>query len=196
MLTRLERFEHSLGPQLTLDGIDREVDATLNRLALSRAIVESATELRTVLLDVWRDFHGHIWGCNASLPVIDAGREWEWCRDILDAAYGKPDGWRTALDLASTGIQAGLYGVAVRFVRKSAEQYLDRLIQTGVKVLWQSLSCVEQQAMIKEYLQKYGSYLPPSLAQASFTELWVHFPRMLTEHPRLLQRMSRFGREA
>ncbi len=196
MSTRLERFEHSLGPQLTLDGIEREVDATLNRLALPRPIVSSATELRSVLLEVWRDFHGHIWGCGASLPAIDAGREWEWCCEILDAAYRKPASWQTALDLARTGIQGGLYGVAVKFLQKAAEQYLDQLIQTSVKILWQGLSCAEQRAMIEEYLQKYRSLLPPSLAQAGFAELWVHFPRILTEHPRMLQRMSRFGREA
>ena len=195
MLTRLERFEYSLGPQLATDGIDREVDATLNRLVLPRATVGSATELRAVLLDVWRDFHGHVWGCGASLPAIDAGREWEFCRDILDDAFGEPAGWKTALDLACTGIHGGMYGVAVKFVRKAAEQYLDRLIDTSVKILWHSLSCAEQFTMMDEYLQKYGSLLPPSLAQGGVAEMWVHFPRILKEHPRLLQRMSRFGRE-
>jgi len=195
MLTPLERFLTSISPARTWDGVGREVDATLNHLVLPHATVGSATELRSILTQVWREFHGRVWGLGAALPVINPDIEWDWCRRILDAVYGAPDGWRTALDLAGTGVRNGLRGVVGAFVEKACEQYLTQLIATGVQQLWPRQPYEARVAMITEYLAKYGQLLPPSLSHGSITDLIVDFPRVLKEHPRMMQRLSRLGRQ-
>jgi len=194
MRTPLERFLFSLSPEHTWDGVGREVDETLNSLNLASATVRSATELRAIVVQAWRDFHGRVWGC--SLTALDGtdDREWGWCREVLDAVYSTPDGWRTAMDLARTGIRHGTRGVLREFLEKAAERYLSQLIAIGVNQLWSQEPYEGRVAMMTEYLAKYGRLLPPSLSQGSIVDLMVDFPRVLTEHPRMLQRLRRLGR--
>ncbi len=194
MASRLEQLLDSIAPYRTLDGVGRKIDDVLNTLVLPAATINSATELRALLVEAWRHVHGRVWGLHGALPEIDSSHEWAWCQRVLNAVYGGQEGWRSALELARTGVDGGLYGVVKAFLQKAAEQYLGKIIEAGIDSLWRQLSFEEQVAVTREYMSEYGSLLPASVADRSSVDLVLGFPRLLREHPRILQRASRIGR--
>ena len=194
MASRLEQLLDSIAPYRTLDGVGRKIDDVLNTLVLPAVTIDDATELRALFVEAWRHLHGRLWGLGEALPEIAPDYEWALCQRILNAVYGGKEGWRSALELARTGVDGGLYGAVKAFLQKAAEQYLGKIIEAGIDSLWRQLSFEEQIAVTREYMSEYGSLLPASVADRSSVDLVLGFPRLLREHPRILQRASRIGR--
>jgi hypothetical protein len=192
MPSQLETFLSSLSPVRTWDEVDQQVARVRSALALP-ATIASATELRAVLTQAWREFHGRVWGLGTAVPSLNARLEWDFATRILDEVFGKPNGWQTALDLARTGVDGGLPGVVVAFLDEAAEQYMSHLIEASIHQFWHLRPVDEQLEMVAQYRSLYGQYLPESLRDGSPFDLLLIFPRVLTEHPRMLRRLRRLG---
>jgi len=57
-----------------------------------------------------------------------------------------------------------------------------------------ALSVEEQLAASTEYLQKYGHLLPSELTEGSAARIRANLPKVLEEHPHLIQRLRQVGR--
>ena len=193
MSTNLKQFLASISPLKTLDDVDQKIDEVLGAFPFRAARVESATEFREVLVQAWRHFYGRLWGLDQPLPEINPELEWDWCQRLLNAMYGGHQGWRTALELTSSGVESGLYGVVKDFCYQAAKEYLDSGIGHGIHGLWDRLSYDERVTMVDEYLGEYGHLLPEEVKSRSRTDWILDFPEILREHPRMLQRAGRIG---
>ncbi len=56
---------------------------------------------------------------------------------------------------------------------------------------WDELGLDKQQAATTEYLEKYGHLFPSELREGSAARIRANFPKVLEEHPRMIQRMRR-----
>jgi hypothetical protein len=126
---------------------------------------------------------------------IPDGTEYYWsrCSGILNNAFG-PSGFKTAFEMVRTGKNGGLYQILKIIAEHMAENYAQNEISARIYTYWESLTVDEKLAATDEYLHNYGHLLPAEFTDGSAARLKVHFPEVLKEHPKTIQRMRRVGR--
>lgn len=122
-------------------------------------------------------------------PSFDWGR----CCQIFARAYGS-SGEKVAYEMARTGNEGGLYAVLKKFAYTMAEQYIGDEVSAMVSFYWENLSIDERFSACDEYLDKYGHLLPSEISEDRAVRVRANLPKVLREHPRLMQRLSRVGR--
>ena len=119
--------------------------------------------------------------------------DWGRCTQILMRAYGS-NGEKAAFEMARTGNDGGLYAVLKKMANSMAEQYIENEVSAKVSFYWNGLTVDEMLKAADEYLSKYGHLLPSELTEGSAGRIRANMPKVLQEHPRLLQRLGRIGR--
>jgi len=194
MPSKLELLLDSIDPRRTLDGVARYVDEAVNSFPFGSIQVESGTELRDEMVRFWRHLQPRMLGLGTN-PLPECGPfEWEHCKRTLNAVYSNKTGWRTALDIARSGVEGGLTGVCRRFAERMMTEYVEQLIDAGVQSFWHGLSADERIAAAKEYVATYADVLPAAFVNKHPAELQELLPSILRQHPRMLQRFHRIGR--
>ena len=126
-------------------------------------------------------------------PVGTEEFSWLRCAQILRAIYGR-NGEKTAFEMARTGNEGGLCAVLRAVAMHMAEDYSRAEISAKIATYWDRLTVAEQLDAVDEYIGKYGHLLPPELTEGSAARIRANFPKVLEEHPHLLQRLRRVGR--
>jgi hypothetical protein len=190
MPTRLERLLETIDPARTLDEVSNRVDHAFNTFSSTEAVITNWDDFEAILARFFCHVENVILRIDRS---VDPGMDWGRSSQLLREEYG-PSGDKAAFEMARTGAEGGLYAVLKTIARRMAEQYAGREISARISHFWNELSVDEQLAATTEYLEKYGHLLPSELTEGSAVRIRANFPRVLEEHPRILQRMRRVGR--
>ena len=128
-----------------------------------------------------------------NMPSTDIEFAWGLYAKVLQKAYGG-NGEKAAFEMARTGVSGGLLAVLRKFAQLQASQYAENEIKGRISKFWEGLSLDQKTCATDEYLAAFGQLLPSELTEGSAGRLRANFPRVLAEHPRLLQRLGEVGR--
>jgi len=193
METRLNRLLESIDPGVTLDQVSARIDEALNSFNMESGIIQKWDEFKRVLTR----FHWHVQKAILRTRLSrtpDPEIEWGRCCGILLKEYGL-NGEKAAFELARTGAEGGLYRVLKSVARRMIDEYAGNEISAKICHFWHGLSVDEQLAATEEYLEKYGHLLPPELTEGSAARIKAHFVKVLEEHPHIIMRLRRLGRQ-
>jgi len=118
--------------------------------------------------------------------------DWHGAQRMLMKEYGR-SGEKAAFEMARTGNDGGLYAVMRAIGRGMAEEAAEAEIAARIQDFLDRLSPDEQIAVAREYISKFGRLLPSELTEGSAARVVANFPKVLQEHPRLMQRTRRVG---
>ncbi|MCO6438538.1 MAG: hypothetical protein J5J06_15715 [Phycisphaerae bacterium] len=176
----------------TLDEVDRRVDAAMNSFSYPAGRITDVGEFRRCVTDFLGHVEARVW--RLPEPVAASfGFNWGRCLPLLLKEYG-PNGEKAAFEMARTGTEGGVYRVLKDLARRLAGQYAENEVAARIAHYWNGLSTKEKLAAPDEYLERFGHLLPSELTEGSAGRLRADFPRVLGEHPALMQRLSRIGR--
>ena len=192
MSTKLDRFLMSIDPDITVKETSARADRAVNSFRARSAVIRSWEDFRTTMVR----FCSHVEKIVLRLPVDrppDLNMHWGMCNRLLKKEYG-PSWDKAAFEMVRTGSQGGLYAVLKALARRMVEEYSTREVFAKITQFWNSLSVDEKLAVSKEYVQKYGHLLPSELAEGSGARVRANFPKVLEQHPLLIQRLRGIGR--
>lgn len=193
MSTALDRLLDSIHPQRTLEEVERRADEALINFRIDSPTITDWNAFRSCMARLLRHLEIHVLHAH-EYPDVALDFQWGRCMQLLDGEYG-PNGEKAAFEIARTGNEGGLYMVLKALARAVVKRYGGSEVSARVLHFWNSLSAEEKIAATTEYLNKYGHLLPSELTEGSAGRLRAEFPKVLTEHPELLRRLGRVGRQ-
>ena len=194
MATPLDQLLDSIHPSRTLEEMDRRVDGAINAFPADAAQITDWEAFRLCLMQFMRHVENTALGMTPGRhDVADVDFLWGLCCRILIREYG-PNGEKAAFEMARTGNDGGLYAVFKRIGRSIATQFAGTEIQARVQRYWDGLSVEEKHKAGDEYLEKYGGLLPSELTEGSAARIRANLPKVLQEHPKMMQRLRGIGR--
>jgi len=192
MTTNLERLVEGLDPDRTIEEAFRRADEAINSFPMRRAQIDDWSEFTRCLAEFVVHVESHI--LCLSRPVRGP-LDFEWSRaaGLLVEIYGR-SGDKTAVELARTGNEGGLYGVLKAVAMRIADDLSTNEIAARVNAFWRSHSPEELLEASREYLARYGHLLPSEMTEGSAARIVANFPKVLEQHLRLVQQLRRVGR--
>ena len=194
MKSQLDCLLDSIHPARTLEVISGRADEAINTFSTGAAGIADWEAFRECLVRFMRHVENHILGLPSDAAGdMDFDLHWGRCCHLLTREYG-PNGDKAAFEMVRTGNEGGLYAVLKRIARSLSARSVDTEISARVQTYWDALSPEEQLAAGQEYLEQYGHLVPSELTENSAARIRANLPRVLREHPRLMQRLARTGR--
>ncbi len=191
-MTELDQLLTSIDPQKTVEETEARADRAINSFSFNEADATQWDVFRSHLINFMRHIEAALLGARA-LPEASTDFEWGRCVRLLLQEYGQ-NGEKAAFELARTGNEGGLYGVLKKLASRVARQYGENEVSARIGRWWDQLSIDEKLAAGDEYIGKWGHLLPSELTEGSAARIRANFPKVLEEHPRLVQRMRRLAR--
>lgn len=191
MRTKLDELLDLLRPQDVIEETFNRANEAINTFPFRAAQITDWDEFCSCMVAFLR----HVDARTLRLQGAVGTDEFLWlrCARSLQRIY-RPSGEKTAFEMARTGNEGGLRNVLTAVAMHLAEDYCRNEIAARVSFYWNRLSVTEQLDATSEYLAKYGHLLPSELTEGSAARIRANFPKVLAEHPRLVQRLSRVGR--
>ncbi|MBL7223991.1 MAG: hypothetical protein ISS72_09060 [Candidatus Brocadiae bacterium] len=193
MATALERLLDSIDPERTLEEQGRRADRALNAFT-SPSLIEDWDAFRACLVRFVADLDGHLLRLPGGRPP-SMGFDFDWgrCTQLLMHAYGH-SGEKAAFEMARTGNEGGLRAVLRKMAMTRSEQFVENEVAARANTYWDGLSADERLAAGEEYLAKYGHLLPSELTEGSAARVRANLPRVLQEHPQLMEKLRQATR--
>jgi len=192
MASKLDRLLDMIHPSKTIQECEKRADDAINGFAPKCAHTESWDQFCSCLIRFLRHTTATLLRLKQEVSV-GPGFDWGRCCQILTWAYGAT-GYMAAFEIARTGNEGGLYAVLKTFAYALAEEYANGEIETIVNLYWNSLSVGERLSACDEYLDKYGQLLPSEMTENCAARVRANLPRVLEEHPHLIQHLNLIGR--
>jgi len=192
MVNKLERLLDSLDPDRTLNEVARRADEAMNTFPLPSSQIADWEAFRRCLIR----FHQRVEATILRLRGdVSGGVDFDWgrCCQVLTRAFGV-NGEKTAFEMARTGIEGGLYAVLKKTAQTLADSCAENEVAARVGHYWNVLSTDEKLAAPDEYLGRHGHLLPSELTEGGAGRVRADFPKVLQEHPRMIQRLRQIGR--
>lgn len=188
----LTELLEAIDPQRTLDHIARRVDEALNAFHPSAIQIREWAQFQKCL----SDFHRHVEVVVGGLDrPVDVDDDFYWCRcvPLLKSAYGEA-GDKAAFEMVRTGTEGGLLRVLRDLGRGLVDYYAKNGISGWIWRFWNGLSTDEKMSAADEYVRRFGHLLPSELTEGGAWRIRAELPKVLREHPRLMQHLRRIGR--
>ena len=182
----------AIAPGRTYDLLARRMDEAISSFRTPRMRVDDWDEYTRLLTAFLRHIEAAVLRI-PSLPDASPELQWRLCTQMLRHAYGA-NGDKAAFERARTGVEGGLLGVLRKLARTVAERHAEAKIRALVYDYWESLTVADRLAAADEYIKSYGRWLSPELTEGSAARLRANLPKVLMEHPRLVQRLQQIGR--
>jgi hypothetical protein len=192
MATRLESLLDKIAPARTSEEAGRRAEEALNSFRHPMGILADWEDFRKCVLRFHQHAEGKILGLVRPFTGDD-DFDWGRCIGTLINAFGK-NGEKTAMELARTGVEGGIHKVLREVAKTLAVGYAENWVACLVWNYWNSLSVAEKLAVPDEYLKRFAHLLSSGLTEGNAGLLRANFPRVLIEHPRMLQRYREIGR--
>jgi len=181
-----------IAPDRTMDEVARRVDTAVNSFSGPAGRITDFEEFRRRVVVFVRHVEAGVWRFH---EPVDADFRFDWgrCLQLLMKEYG-PNGEKAAFEMARTGTEGGIYRVLKDLARRLGRQCAEDEIAARILHYWNGLSIRERLAAPDEYLNRFGHLLPSELTEGSAGRVRANFPKVLREHPSLMQRFLRIGR--
>ena len=189
----LKELLDSIHPRRTLDQTAGRADEAINTFSAGSSQITDWDEFRRCVIRFAKHVDSKIL-CIHRMPDMELDYAWGHYSKVLQEAYGRSSGEMAAFEMARTGNEGGLYGVLRKFAKTQAEQYAQNEIQGRISRFWIGLSATQKLKAADEYLAEYGHLLPSELTESGAARVKMNFPKVLAEHPRMMQRLGRIGR--
>jgi hypothetical protein len=192
MASKLDQLLDSIHPRRTIDEVSGRIDEAINTFSAGSSQITEWDDFRKCLVSFMQHVQAR---ALRSREVCETDLDFCWglCCRLLAKKYGR-NGEKAAFEMARTGNEGGLYAVLKQIARTMADEYSQNEIGARIYHFWDPLSADEKLAATDEYLKKFGHLLPSELTEGSAARIRVDFPKVLQEHPRMLQRIGRTGR--
>jgi len=188
----LDELIDLIAPEKTIEETFNRANEAINTFALSTARIEDWDGFRGCLVAFLRRVEACV--LRLSKPIrTHSDYYWARCAQSLIEIYGL-NGEKAAFEMARTGNEGGLYAVLRAVAMHVAEGYARTEISAKVASYWEDLSVAEKLEASSEYLAKYGHLLPSELTEGSAARVRANLPKVLANHPRLVQKLRRVGR--
>ena len=192
MTTKLDWLLESIHPNRVSEITDRRADDAINSFVVEKDRITDWDEFRKYVVRFSLRVETEVLQLMKAFET-DVEYGWGLYSKILHKAYG-PNGEKAAFEMARTGNEGGIYAVLKKIARTLAENYARNEVSARVGRFWEGLSTEEKLAVGEEYLEKYGHLLPSELTEGSAARIRMNLPRVLEEHPRLMKRIAKVGR--
>ncbi|MGD2111234.1 MAG: hypothetical protein PVI86_17795 [Phycisphaerae bacterium] len=189
MAGKLHRLLDAIDPSRTLDDAAARVNEACNSFEHPGAVLKDWQSYK----DCVARFHRHVETvvlCRGTPIDLDLEFYWGRCVGLLKHEYG-PSGPKAAFELVRNGVEGGLPRVLRDIGRRLAEFYAENEIRARVADLLNGLTPDEWIAATDEYLARYRDLLPRDLTEGSALRIRADFRKVLEQHPRMIQRLSR-----
>jgi len=113
--------------------------------------------------------------------------------NVVNELYGY-QGLKTAYEMASAGVEGGLYRVLKDFADQRARYYINNGVSTRVYEFLKNMSFDEKLDVAIEYKRRFGHILPAEIMKSSDANLVSILHRVLESHPDLISRMRNIDR--
>jgi len=189
-MSELDRLLKRIDPSANLEQRAKQIDKAVNSFRLNKASTENWNDFETCLAE----FYCHLENLSLNKnrrahPEMDYDRS----RRLLLEEYG-PNGEKIAFEMAQTGIDGGLYVVLKTIAGRLTNYHSQNEAQYLIDEFWNNLSYDERIAAAKKYREKYGHLIPANYTEGSIEYLTSQLPKILEQHPAIIQRMRRVGR--
>jgi len=189
-MPELDRLLKRIDPSANLEQRAKQIDRAINTFRLNKASTENWEEFKTCLANFL--CHTDKVMFNVNQPVHPK-MHYHRCLQFLNEEYG-PNGEKIAFEMAQTGFDGGLYAVLKTIAGRLANFYAQNKVRYLVDEFWNDLSYDDRIIAAKKYREKYGHLIPPKYTEGSIAYLTSQLPKILEEHPGMIQRMRRVGR--
>ena len=190
MATKLDTLLYEIAPARTLDEEQRKVDQAVNSFHVPSGYIKDHQRFEETMTRLFVHIESAVlMRPRAVHPAMDGSR----CREMLRRAYG-PEGMYFAAQKAICGHDGGLRSVIRDLASEMVSEYAENTIGARVHAFWNSLTFDEKLAASKEYIIRYGRFLPQDVVEDGAARLTVFFPKFLEKHPQLLRQLGRTGR--
>lgn len=181
-----------IDPARTVDETYARVDDAINACVARAAVVTDRAEFRTRVMAFMGDVEARVLGVSA-MPDSPADFAWGRCVEVLSDVYGR-SGEPGAFEIARSGNEGGMYSVLRTIGHRVADRYVNRELEARVTSWWCALTSDQKLAAAAAYLDRFGDLLPSELLEGGAARLKANFPKLLQQHPWLVQRLRRIGR--
>lgn len=188
----LKELLDGIHPRRTLDQTAGRADEAINTFSAGSSQITDWDEFRRCVLRFAKHVDRKIL-CVRRMPDMELDYAWGHYSKVLQKAYG-PSGEKAAFEMVRTGTEGGLFGVFRQFAETQAKQYAQNEIHGRISRFWEGLSATEKLKAADEYLAEYGHLLPSELTENGAARVKMNFPKVLAEHPPMMQRLGRIGR--
>jgi hypothetical protein len=192
MKTKLDCLLEAIDPARTLDRVASRIDEAVNSFVFTCARVDSFDQFEKLMADFYNHLSGQLLGLRGQRPW-DQQMSWGLCVKLLTAEYGER-GRNVAYEMARSGVNGGLSAVCRAVAQRMADDHAENLVKAKVSEYWHGLTLNEKLAAPKEYIEKYGSLLPPEAVSDGGILIQASFPQALSQHPYLIRRLRSLGR--
>jgi hypothetical protein len=189
-MEKLDRLLKRIDPSANLYQISKQIDKAINTFRLNKASTANWGEFKACLANFL--CHSDKVMFNINQPV-NPKMHYHRCLQFIKEEYG-PNGEKIAFEMAQSGIDGGLYAVLKTIAERLARFYGQNKARYLVDEFWDNLSFNDRIKAAKHYREKYGRLIPPKYTESSIEYLTSQLPKILEEHPAMIQRMRRVGR--
>lgn len=192
MQTKLDKLLCSISPEGAIEDVFNRANEAINTFHTETVQIVEWDHFRHCMSEFLR----HVEACTLRLSgPVKASSDFYWsrCAYVLLKIYGS-SGEKAAFEMARTGNEGGLNAVLRAVAMHVAQGYAQNEIYAKVSIYWKSLCVDEKLDASSEYIAKYGHLLPSELTEGGAGRIRANLPKVLKEHPRLVQRIRRVGR--
>ena len=191
--TGLHALLEQLDPARTLEQTAARADEAMISFRSCPAQVTQWREFQALSVEFLRHVEGRVLRLRGG-PWVSFEHDWGRCAHLLMTEFGGSSGDKAAFELARTGNEGGLYHVLRKLASRLAEEYAGNEIRARISDWWNRLTVTQKFAAMDEYLAAFGHVLPSELIEDTAARLRASFPKVLAQHPYLMQRFRQVGR--
>lgn len=192
-MSSLESFLATIDPSRTIVETEQRASQAVNSFGYTSAHVSSHGDFVSLI-------GRFLWHCDSRilgtshLSNPDPGFTESQALSVIRELYG-PSGERVGFEMASTGVEGGLYRVLTEIAAQRARYYNSNEISARVGAYINALSADERIRVANEYVQRYGHLLPSELTEDSGPSVVAaRLQQILENHPAAVSRMRGIGR--
>ena len=191
MPTNLEQLLADIDPEKTYDQTFARADDALNSFPTASGRITDWDKFSRCMTE----FTTHVEAKILQLHSCPVGSDFYWSRCIqrLSHIYGH-NGEKAAFEMARTGNEGGLFAVLKAVALRMAEEHAEAEVTARIMDCWNGLTLDGQVFVIDEYLAKHSHLLPSELTEGSAARIRADFPKVLAQHPQILQKTRRLGK--
>lgn len=184
MPTELDLFLDEIDPSRTYDPIQQYVDEGINMFPRAITEVYDWYTFRSFITHFYMyityDLSGIVYSERETM------RAWKEFQEILGPRYGREPA-SAAYKKAIHGHEGGLRSVMQDLADGVVEKHAAMLIRWRVTCYLGELSFDEKVDAVKEYVTKWGHFLPRDITPENSVRIFYEFHRFLEAHPKLLR---------
>ena len=193
MSSKLDKFLEYISCERTIYETYNRANEAINTFGFDKGSIQNWYHFRSCIAEFMRHLDVCILNIDKSADISLADYYWPMCVRPLLRIYGI-NGEKTALEMARTGSEGGLYAVLKAFAMHMAEEYSRNEISAKVSFFLKSLSIEEFVATADEYVGKYNHIIPYEMTEDSAVRIKMNFEKVLREHPFIIQKLQMAGR--